>query len=253
MKSSAGSGYTPDDILAVLDRCCDDFTFPMLDNGYVYLAATRLSAYRSHADWAIAIEVFGFSPRAGLPDVHVYTFGSRLVREKGPGDYVSREAFDNYLAANPHNESRFFYPISEGPWLDPETDELVAEDASVIELRDQRLDVPPPSELATLGIELQEPPRIATFELCRYLAGAHRDAVLATPAERRASVPPEVPDFLVLDEWNHPNVVEDTERPSGSPTFQQLAHALVTGDASSFKPTLAPNTHWSHWPEGGTL
>ena len=29
-------------ILSVLDRCCDTYTFPMLDNGYVYLAATRL-------------------------------------------------------------------------------------------------------------------------------------------------------------------------------------------------------------------
>lgn len=49
------------DILAVLDRCCDACTFPMLDNGYVYLAATRLSLFRSKADWAMVIEVFGFS------------------------------------------------------------------------------------------------------------------------------------------------------------------------------------------------
>jgi len=74
--------------------------------------------------------------RASLAEGLV-TFGSRLLREKGPGDYVSREAFDNYLATNPHNESRFLYPISEDSWQDPETDELVAEDASVVELRDR--------------------------------------------------------------------------------------------------------------------
>jgi hypothetical protein len=34
MKSSAGCGYTSREILAVLDRCCHDFTFPMLDKGY---------------------------------------------------------------------------------------------------------------------------------------------------------------------------------------------------------------------------
>jgi hypothetical protein len=55
-------------ILAVLDRSCNAFTFPMLDNEYVYLAATRLSLYRTAAVWAMVIEVFGFSPRAGLPD-----------------------------------------------------------------------------------------------------------------------------------------------------------------------------------------
>ncbi len=70
--------FEAEEILAILDRCCDAFTFPMLDNGYVYLAATRLSLYRSATDWAIVIEVFGFSPRSGLPDTHVQTFASRL-------------------------------------------------------------------------------------------------------------------------------------------------------------------------------
>jgi hypothetical protein len=65
-------------ILSVLDRCCDAFTFPMLDNGYVYLAATRLSLYRTASDWAMVIEVFGYSPRAWLPDTHIYTFASTL-------------------------------------------------------------------------------------------------------------------------------------------------------------------------------
>ena len=57
---------TAGEILEVLDAACDSFAFPMLDNGYVYLAATRLSLFRSAADWAMVIEVFGFSPRAGL-------------------------------------------------------------------------------------------------------------------------------------------------------------------------------------------
>ena len=67
--------HTEADILRVLDNCCDAFTFPMLDNGYVYLAATRLSLFRDNADWAMTIEVFGFSPRAELPDASVYCFG----------------------------------------------------------------------------------------------------------------------------------------------------------------------------------
>ncbi len=75
-------------ILSVLDRCCDDFKFPMLDNGYVYLAATRLSLYRSAVDWAIVIEVFGFSPRTGIPDTHVSTFASRLGDRDPPEQYV---------------------------------------------------------------------------------------------------------------------------------------------------------------------
>ena len=76
-----------DHILSVLDRCCDAFTFPMLDNGYVYLAATRLSLYRTAADWAMVIEVFGYSPRAWLPDTHIYTFASTLCNRDVPKEY----------------------------------------------------------------------------------------------------------------------------------------------------------------------
>ncbi len=63
--------FDPAHILAILDACAESSTFPMLDNGYVYLSATRLSLHRSMANWAIVIEVFGFSPRAGLPDLHI--------------------------------------------------------------------------------------------------------------------------------------------------------------------------------------
>jgi len=53
--------FEPENILSTLDRCCDACTFPMLDNGYVSLAATRLALYRSAADWAMVIEVVGQS------------------------------------------------------------------------------------------------------------------------------------------------------------------------------------------------
>ena len=76
--------------------------------------------------------------------------------------------------------------------------------------------------------------------------------MLATTKERRVSVFPEMKELLVLKQWNHPNVGEDA-RPSDSRTFQQLARVLETGDVNLYRPTEKPNTHWSHWPEGGTL
>ena len=88
-------------ILAVLDKGCDDFVFPMLDNGYVYLAATRLSLYRSANDWAMAFEIFGFSPRGGVPDVSVWTFGSRIASRKGRAEYANQQAYDATLPRMP--------------------------------------------------------------------------------------------------------------------------------------------------------
>ena len=245
--------WSAEQILRVLDECCDAYTFPMLDNGYVYLAATRLSVHRSKIDWAIVIEVFGFSPRAGLPHTQVYTFGSRLCNRDAPTAYVTHEAYENYQRSNPYNETRFFYPISEGLWLDAQDCEFVAPDASVVPVRQARVPMPPSTEFNRHGINLEEGPRIRTFELCRMLAETHRDQVLATPTERRVSVPPELRELLVLEEWNHPNVVDDNERPSGSETFRQLARVLESGDLSEYRPSAPPNTHWSNWPDGGTL
>jgi hypothetical protein len=124
-----------DHILSILDRCCDAFTFPMLDNGYVYLAATRLSLYRFAMDWAIEVEIFGFSPRSALPDTNIYTLASRLHDRDRPEQYVNCEAYNNYLINNPHNESRFVFPLDEWEWQDAEDSEIVAEGASEIVVR----------------------------------------------------------------------------------------------------------------------
>src|SRR5271166_2523681 len=96
-------------ILAVLDRCCDNFTFPMLDNGYVYLAATRLSPYRTAEEWAVVIDVFGYSPRSALPDTCIYTFASSIRDRDIPKGYRPKE-ISNLLALNPNNDMRIVFP-----------------------------------------------------------------------------------------------------------------------------------------------
>ena len=165
---------SPEEILRILDACADARTFPMLDNGYLYLAASRLSAFGSEGDWALVIEIFGHSPRSGAPDLHVHTFASRLHDRKTRADFVSEQAYDNYVVSNPNNESRFFFPVIEGPWDDDSFD-YVAEGANSLTLREMRVPLPTSEQLAKHGIEPESPPRIHIFELCRYLATLHRD------------------------------------------------------------------------------
>lgn len=245
--------WTTDSILQVLDRCCDAFTFPMLDNGYVYLAATRMSLHRSEKDWGLVIEVFGFSPRSGLPDTHIYTFSTALHRRKTATDFVSAEAYECCISKNPNNESNFVSPIEDGAWLDSDEPELIANDQHEVVVRGCNRPMPKAVDYAEAGVVFSEAPRVTVFEFCRAIAHISRDEVLATPSERRALLRPEMRQILQLEEWNHPDVVDDGKRPSGSETFQQLAHVLVTGDIRHYKPTMPANTHWKHWPEGGTL
>jgi hypothetical protein len=238
-------------ILAALDRACDRFVFPMLDNGYIYLAATRLTAYRSETDWAIVAEVFGFSPRAETPDVHTCTVASRLHDRKQEKDFRAGW-YEKYLRDNPDWEQRFMWPIDDRAWQDPENPEYVSADAMEISVRGKSFTLPSLAEYGRHGIDLLEPPRVMTFELCRWLAAVARDEVLSTPEERRANVPPELAQFLQLEEWHHPDLVTG-ERPSGTDSFRLLADAIVSGNAGEYRPTEAPNTHWRNWPEGGLL
>jgi len=241
------------DVLGILDHCCDVFTFPMLDNGYFYLAAARLSLHRSDDDWAIVIETFGYSPREGSPSTYIQTFASRFSRRKGPADYVSREAYENYLLQNPHNEFDGAYPFDNDDWMDSDNPELVSEATVAVAIRGVSCLVPRPTEYTSFGIKLEDPMRIQVYEFCRAMASLRRDDVLATREERCAHLLPDMRQLLVLEEWHHPDVVRETERPGTSETFRQLALVLITGDVAQYRPTLEPNTHWMNWPEGGTL
>lgn len=236
-------------VLAVLDSCAKA-SFPMLDHPYVYLAATRLSVFGDGADWALVIEVFGYPPRLGVPELRVATFGSRLLRDPSRR-FVTAVAHQKYLQMRPYDESRGFYPIEDEGWIEPEEAGAVATDVTHLSLRGLRVALPSPATYDAAGIELIDPPRVRIFELCRALAATHRSLVLGTDDERRASVPPELPELLVLDEWHHPDLV--SVLPSQTETFQQLAAVVLAADPEPYQPTKPANTHWSNWPEGGIL
>ena len=225
----------------------------MLDNGYVYLATTRLNLYASATDWALVFELFGFSPRAGIPDLLVTAFTSRPVRTKSAADWVSEEAYRNHLQLYANVEQTWFYPIEDEEWIDPDDCERLANEAVSLILRGSRTPVPSPADCAAAGVRLQEPPTPLVFEVTRALAFHHRDAVLATESERRANLLPELQSILTLEDWHHPDVVDPDALPSRTETFQQLAQVLSAADPALYDTSEQPNTHWSNWPEGGTL
>jgi len=242
----------PRQILAVLDSCCDNYTFPMLDNGYVYLAATRLSLYRAPEEWAMVIEVFGYSPRAWVPDTTIYTFASTISNRYIPEGYGPKEV-SNLATFQPKNDLRPVFPIEPGAWQDQSDHTVTADSATELILRGQEQPLPAIGQYAQHGIFLEDSRHVQTFELCRFLAEVARNRVLATDDERRKSILPTMAQILQLEEWHHPNVVDSEERPSNSDTFQQLAQVLATGSTDFYRPSRQPNTHWRNWPDGGSL
>lgn len=150
-------------ILTVLNRCCDNFTFPMLDNGYFYLAAARLSLHRSAADWAMVFEKFGYSPRTGQPNLFIETFASTLCNRDIVEIYGTGEVYEKYLANHLNNELLAVHPIDGNEWIDDQ--EGAAKDAKELILRGHKLAIPSHDEYARRGITLEEPPHVKVYEL----------------------------------------------------------------------------------------
>lgn len=213
--------YTREDILAQLDDCAARFTFPMLNNGYVFPVDSRLRVFRDSDRWALAIECLGYSPRAGRLQNCLHLFGNCLKRIPGTA-----------------NED-FLSPI-EGDFEDPENPECLRPEVDSLRIRGQEILLPG-----------AEGPR-QLIEVFRDLVPDHRDLLFATEEEILDRLPPDLPQVLQLEEWNHPDLAGE-EKPSKSECFRQLAEVMASGDVAKYRPTRDPNTHWSHWPDGGAL
>jgi hypothetical protein len=209
------------DVLAQLDAAAEDNVFPDLGHGYNYAVDARLHGYRDDARWALIVETLGYSPRSGnLVDI-LHVFGNCLTEgEPGydNGDFLDR--VDNWDDVE-----------------DPEEPEMYGGGPVVV--RGQAITV-----VGEPGEEL--------VDVLRRLVPEHRELLLANETELRRRIPLDLPEVLRLDQWYHPDPIEGPP-PSESETFRQIADLLVTGDLSRYTPSTPPNTHWSNWPESGSL
>jgi len=228
-------------ILAQLDNCANDFTFPILDNGYVYPADVRMSVYANPKDWAILIEVIGYSNRSWKTEAFencLYCFGTNLKNPPGLSN-------DN-----------LFFPVTDGitaPLFRDEDYDTINPNARDIRIRDNLITIPTdPVIYQKNGIILAQATSIYGFELLRLLTINYRKLFLATETELYARMEKEIPLILQLHEWYHPDIIEG-EKPSDVETFIQIADVITQLDKSYYRPSNPPNSHWKNWPMGGTL
>ncbi|MEV6694927.1 hypothetical protein AB0M35_25965 [Micromonospora sp. NPDC051196] len=209
------------EVLEQLDAAAEEFLFPDLGHGYYYAVDARLHGYRDAGQWALIVETVGYSPRAGnLIDV-LHVFGDCLTSgEPGYGNGDFHERVDNWNQIEDPDEPETYRG---GP----------------VVVRGQTIAV-----AAEPGEDL--------VNVLRQLVPRHRELLLADEGELRRRIPVDLPEVLRLDQWNHPDLVSGL-RPSESETFHQIADVLATGDLSRYAPSLPPNTHWSKWPESGSL
>lgn len=239
-------------ILEILDRAAESFVFPMLDNGYIYPAAARLSCFRNGTGWAFVFETFGYSPRAGIPDLCVTSIGEGLVENEVAQGFATPEAFDTFRAQNAYWRQDYFHPLVMEDVIDWDHGEALLPGIDWLTLRGEKVaapDLPLLTALEEAG-RIGEPLGVAN--VARGVAESNLEEILATLQERRTRIPSDWDCLITLDDWRHPNVVDPESPPSASKTMQALADVVSSRDAKLYS-AETPNTHWSNWPDGGTL
>jgi hypothetical protein len=161
-----------EEILNQLDKCSSEYTFPMLDNGYVYPAGTKLTAYRDDKRWVIVIEVIGFSYRGGGHNgisncLHI--FGNCLQYDPGTQNENFIYLTDDTNDCNTFDEEEYFY-------LNPECDSFILRDEILPLLHEREL-------YKSSGIDIEDKTRINAFEFLRLLDMLYYKKLVATEKE----------------------------------------------------------------------
>ncbi|GAA1640778.1 hypothetical protein GCM10009679_52380 [Saccharothrix algeriensis] len=224
----ARTGYrqpmtTTDEVLTQLDAAARAFHFADPDHGYLHAIDARLHAYRDEQRWAMVIEMVGYHSRAGNVIDVLHCFGNCLTGGApgyGAGDFLER-------IENMHALEHVGQPGGRGGMVP-------------VVVRGETL-----LARAEAGDQL--------WDVLRRLVPEYRDLLLADEQELRHRLPEDLPRVLVLQEWWHRDPARHDQLPSQTETFQQLAQVLADGDVAAYRPTQRPNTHWSFWPESGTL
>lgn len=205
--------------------------FPVFENDNVSFIAARLSCYADGERWGLAIGRLGYFETSKGHDAlqnMIYSIGNCLTRAGiPPWDYFP-------ITADPNGVGNFT-----GEFLDD-----VNRDVQAIQIRSDVVNIP--GEVLDRVFDRGKHRFRAgrAVSLFRELFSVYGSTMLPIPTELATRVPPDLPVVLTIDEWCHPHA---GDRPSQSPTFQQLAEVLATGDASRFKQPGEVNTDWRSW------
>lgn len=268
-------------------------SFLPLNHPYTYLIDARLNLFRSDKDWAIAAEILGYNPRGGRIELNIYYHGNCLVnlerynnrdvnnyavypideesfQEAAPDELLSPKAQSllvRDIQLNLSND-KSEYERAGIELVEFESDRismeemgrlLITQNQRVFRATDKELYKSIPRHLKKILVldewyhkDFNVGPQkimsaeaiISTYDLNQQIGSLQGITLADFTATIRAQE--ERMGQFEREEWA-------VARPSSYETWQQIAKVLATGDVSHYQPTLEPNTHWSNWPESGSL
>lgn len=215
-------------ILDQMDRCAQQYNFPMINNSSFLYARMRLTAFLASDEWLITFQILNYSPSHGRCFNDLYAYGNHIVR---PGHQRAIPIFpDN----DPwwSDERRFVLDIHRPTFA-------INGIPRTFSISDQ--------DYRSRGIAIEQEDQ-KPIALLRYLAEIAPEElyIYNTELPRLCGRPNHLSKLIELDHWQHPDLAED-ELPSSSKSLQEVAAALATGSATSLHYSSEQNTDWRHW------
>ncbi|MFN8335597.1 MAG: hypothetical protein U0U09_10740 [Cyclobacteriaceae bacterium] len=243
--------------------------------------------------WAIAVERLGYNPRAGAIVLDINYYGNCLINlefyNERPKNYYSIYPidFDNFnetmdgeslkpdakfwlVRGQPvsvsHNKQHYLQAGIELKEYEPneiraeEVGRLVvSQNRDLFRATDSELFKSIPTDLKKILVldewhhqdfQLQISPTMTdehlrqTYELNRNLAGLG--------GMNFESFADSIRQQEIRSNERNKEIWENN-KPSSYETWQLIAKAIVTNDPEQYKPALEPNTHWTNWPDSGSM
>ncbi len=229
------------EILHQLDTEAESYVFPMLDNGYYYHGDQKLTIFRDEKRWAILLEVLAYNNHENNIDgiTTISNFFGNCLTGWNDNDNFKFFASDNGVDTFLYDETNYI------PYLNNLATSIKIRETIVINTFDKEY-------YLSKGIELEFENKITPWEFLRGLIPEQSNLFWLTRQEISNKIPLDLPEFMTIKDWHHPNLVMG-EKPSETETFQQLADVIVAGDKNLYNTTEIKNTHWKNWPDGGSL
>lgn len=225
--------YTESEILDQMDKCAEEFNFPILNNINSHLVDIKLTSFRSFEEWLIVFEEVALFQETMFMNT-VSAYGNKV---RSPGVQLG---IDDIIQ-----------PVAGQPIFDE--DGTLGLDLFDFEIKingKKKRFSPTKADYRAVKINLQKRDVPDAAKLFRYLVATvpeeffQLEKKLLQISGRKES---NLKVFLRLDDWHHPDVA-DGELPSESISFKSLAAALVSGDPNLYScPSKLQNTHWSNW------
>ncbi|NOT50466.1 MAG: hypothetical protein HOP10_04220 [Chitinophagaceae bacterium] len=222
-------------ILRELDLAVEEYSFPVFNNPNFPVATMRIVCFRDDDEWLIVFERIAYGTSDGIFLNMISAFGNR-IEERG---LQSTMEFITELPGHPVSDDEMNYILNEKKF-----DVLIYGNKQAFSFDEKDYKVSHVDENKEMRKRLR---------LLRLIAYKTRQDIFMSPASLLDRMDHDsIPVFLIITEWNHPDVYyPGNEMPGLNPCFQSLAKAIAYNKKELYDCRLEKNSYWYYWDEAG--